>query len=81
MELAINNNIYTQALGYAKQQGIDLTATIENFLVNFINSGKVAEKQTIPDVVLSLLGSCKPSNSSDLNERHAYYEYLEEKYK
>ncbi len=81
MELTINNNIYTQALGYAKQQGIDLTATIENFLVSFISKGKVAEKQTTPDVVLSLLGSCKPSNSSDLNERQAYYEYLEEKYK
>ena len=83
MEVTINNNIYTQALGYAQQQGIDLTATIENFLVSFISKGKVAEKekQTTPDVVLSLLGSCKPSNSSDLNERQAYYEYLEEKYK
>ena len=81
MELAINNNIYAQALGKARQQGVDLTAAIENFLVSFISKGKAKEAQKTPDIVLSLLGSCKPANSSDLNERQAYYEYLEEKYK
>lgn len=81
MELAINNNIYAQALGSAKQQGVDLTKAIENFLVSFISRGKVEEKQATPDIVLSLLGSCKPVDETDLNERKAYYEYLEEKYK
>ena len=81
MEVAINKNIYQQASDYAQQQGLNITAVIENFLVRFIGRSKVAQQQErIPDIVLSLLGAGEP-NADDLNGREAYYQYLEEKYK
>ena len=75
MEIAINNNIYQQASDYAQQQGLNITAVIENFLVRFIGRSKVAQQQErIPDIVLSLLGAGDP-NADDLNGREAYYQF------
>ena len=36
MEVTINRNIYQEAQNHAQQQGLNLTAVIENFLVRFI---------------------------------------------
>lgn len=81
MEVAINNNIYRQALDYATQQGLSLTEVIESFLVRFIGRSKAASEQPVPDIVMSLYGAGEPVSENDLNAREAYYQYLEEKYK
>lgn len=82
MDVAINNNIYKQASAYAQQQGLNLTSVIEDFLVRFIRRNKsAATEQTVPDIVLSLLGAGEPLAEDDLNGREAYQQYLEEKYK
>lgn len=82
MDVAINNNIYKQASAYAQQQGLNLTSVIEDFLVRFIRRNKsAATEQTVPDIVLSLLGAGEPFAEDDLNGREAYQQYLEEKYK
>lgn len=81
MEVAINKNIYQQALDYAQQQGLSLNAVIESFLVRFVRQGKNASEQSVPDIVLSLYGAGEPVGDDDLNAREAYYQYLEEKYK
>lgn len=57
MEVAINNNIYKQASDYAKEQGLNLSSVIEDFLKRFIVRSKAANEQDIPDVVKSLLGA------------------------
>lgn len=41
---------------------------------------KNIRSQTIPDVVLSLLGAGEKVAEGDLNAREAYYQHLEEKY-
>lgn len=82
MEVAIDRNIYQQASIYAKQQGVNLTAVIENFLVHFIGHSKtMAEQRQVPDVVFSLLGAGEPIADDDLNAREAYYKHLEDKHK
>lgn len=81
MEVVINNNIYKQASDYAQQQGLNLSSVIEDFLKRFIGRSKAATDQSVPDVVLSLLGAGEEVAEDDLNAREAYYEYLEEKYK
>ena len=82
MDVAINNNIYKQASAYAQQQGLNLTSVIEDFLVRFIRRNKsAATEQTVPDIVLSLLGAGESLAEDDLNGREAYQQYLEEKYK
>ena len=81
MEVAINNNIFQQAQNHARQQGLNLNAVIESFLVRFIGRSKAATEQPVPDVVLSLLGAGEPVADDDLNAREAYNQYLEEKYK
>ena len=42
---------------------------------------KTADKEEVPDIVLSLLGAGTHVDDNDLNARKAYNEYLEEKYK
>ena len=74
MEVAINNNIYRQALDYATQQGLSLTEVIESFLVRFIGRSKAASEQPVPDIVMSLYGAGEPVSESDLNAREAYYQ-------
>ena len=74
-------NVFIQAHAYAEQQGLNLTDVIENFLVRFIGKNEQAAEETVPDVVLSLLGAGEPIEDDDLNARKAYYQYLEEKYK
>ena len=81
MEVAINSQLYKQASDYAKQQGLNLTSVIENFLVRFVKHSKATAEQPVPDVVLSLLGAGEPVAEDDTNAREAYYQYLEEKYK
>ena len=81
MEVAINSQLYQQALTYAKQQGLSLTTVIEDFLVRFVGHNKAAEEQAVPDIVLSLLGAIPKEESTDINDRDSYYHYLEEKYK
>lgn len=67
MEVAINTNVYQQAFQCAQEQGQSLSAIIEDFLVRFIRRKKAAEKQPVPDVVLSLLGACDSADDGDLN--------------
>lgn len=81
MEVAINKNIYQQAQAYAQQQGLSLNAVIESFLVRFIGRSQTATEQSVPDIVLSLLGAGETVGDDDLNAREAYYQYLDEKYK
>jgi len=80
MEIAINNNVYQQAEMYAQQQGMNLSAMIENFLRHFVSKSQTAQKTEVPDIVLSLLGAGSPIGDDDINGREAYYKYLEEKY-
>ena len=81
MEIAINNNIFQKAQSVAQDRGQNLTAVIENFLTHFIGKDVADDDTTrVPDVVLSLLGSVEPTGHDDINERTAYYQYLEEKY-
>lgn len=80
MEVIINNNIFQQASAYAQQKGLNLTEVIEDFLLRFIGHNKAASEQSVPDVVLSLLGAGTPIADDDLNDREAYNNYLEEKY-
>ena len=79
MEVAINSSIYRQAQTRAKEQGLNLSTLIENFLVRFVSKGK-AQQEAVPDVVLSLLGAGRAPDGSK-SEQKAYYQYLEEKYK
>ena len=53
------------------QQGLNLTAVIENFLVRFIGSSKNATEQAVPDIVLSLLGAGESVADEDINAREA----------
>ena len=79
MEVAINSSIYRQAQTRAKEQGLNLSTLIENFLVRFVSKG-TAQQEAVPDVVLSLLGAGRAPDGSK-SEQEAYYQYLEEKYK
>ena len=82
MQIAINPNLYGTAQVYAEQRGLNLTAVIEGFLEQFINTKENVRDEEVPDVVLSLLGSAHGTISeNDLNGREAYYHYIEEKYK
>lgn len=81
MQIAINPDIYRSAQAFATQQGLSLKTVIEDFLVHFAREGKQAADQTVPDVVLSLLGAGEPVQDDDLSGRKAYYQYLKEKYK
>lgn len=81
MEVAINNSIYQKAQTYAQQHGLNLTTIIESFLVRFTAGSTATIEQSVPDVVLSLLGAGEPIDDDDLNGRKAYTQYLEEKYK
>lgn len=74
MEVAIDNSIYQQAQTYAQQQGLSLTAIIENFLVRFVGQRQQAAQDAVPDVVLSLLGAGEAVAENDLNGREAYYQ-------
>lgn len=80
MQVAISNNIYTQAQMYAERKGQDLSAMIERYLLLYIQRNNEAAKDEIPDVVASLLGAGKAIEDDDLNGRKAYHQYLEEKY-
>ena len=81
MNIAISNSIYKEASAYAKQQGVNLSTVVENFLMRFVSHGKSVSKDITPDIVLSLLGAGEPIAEDDLNAREAYQQYLEEKYK
>ncbi len=82
MELAINNNIYSQALQYANRRGLNLSTVIENFLVQLVSKSESKKKEEpLPDIVLSLMGAGEPVADDDLNARKAYYKHLEEKHK
>ena len=81
MEVAINNNIYKQASDDAKEQGLNLSSLIEDFLQRFIVRNKAANEQDIPDVVKSLLGAGEDIDNNDLNAHEFYYQHLEEKYR
>ena len=81
MQIAINPDIYRSAQAFATQQGLSLKTVIEDFLVHFAREEKQAADQSVPDIVLSLLGAGEPVQEDDLNGRKAYYQYLEEKHK
>ena len=79
MQVAINPTLYGSAQTYAEKRGLNLTAVIENFLERFISS-ETATEEDVPDVVLSLLGAAGGQvDKNDINGRHAYYKYVEEK--
>ena len=81
MEITINNKIYKQAQEYAQQRGMNLSTIIENYLLRFIGKNdSTPDDETIPDVVLSLLGAAEATDPDDMNGRASYYKYLEEKY-
>lgn len=81
MQIAISPDIYRSAQAFATQQGLSLKTVIEDFLVHFVRGEKQAADQSVPDIVLSLLGAGEPVQEDDLNGRKAYYQYLEEKQK
>lgn len=81
MQIAINPDIYRSAQTFARQQGLNLRTVIEDFLVQFAQKGKQPADQSVPDVVLSLLGAGESVTEDDLNGRQAYHQYLEEKHK
>lgn len=81
MQIAINPDIYRSAQAFATQQGLSLKTVIEDFLVHFARGEKQAADQSVPDIVLSLLGAGEPVQEDDLNGRKAYYQCLEEKHK
>ena len=81
MEVAINGNLYQEAQAYAQKQGLNLTTVIEEFLLHIIGKSQNAQEETVPDVVLSLLGAGEAVDDVDLNGRSAYYQYIKEKYK
>lgn len=81
MEVSINSNLYQEAQAHAQRQGLSLPAVIEDFLLRFIGKNQESAEETVPDVVLSLLGAGEAVGDDDLNGRKAYYKYLEEKYK
>jgi len=79
MNIAVSNSIYKEASEYAKQQGVNLSTVVENFLMRFVSHSKSAAEDITPDIVLSLLGAGAPIADDDLNARDAYQQYLEEK--
>lgn len=81
MQIAINPDIYRSAQTFARQQGLNLRTVIEDFLVQFARKGMQPVDQSVPDVVLSLLGAGESVAEDDLNGRQAYHQYLEEKNK
>ena len=81
MQITINPDVYRSAQVFAQQKGLNLKAVIEDFLIRFVREEKRTTDQTVPDVVLSLLGAGEPVSEHDLNGREAYYQYLDEKHK
>ena len=79
VQIKINDNIAERAMEYAKQKGINLSTTIENFLSR-ITKEREEEMADIPDVIQSLLGAGELVDENDLNGRKAYYSYLSEKH-
>ena len=51
MQVAISNNIYTQAQMYAERKGQDLSAMIERYLLLYIQRNNEAAKDEILDEV------------------------------
>ena len=80
MEITIDKDLYLQAQSYAQQQGLSITAVIESFLKRFIRNSHAASEQSIPDIVLSLLGAGEPVEEDDINGQQAYYQHLTEKH-
>ena len=81
MNIAIDSSIYRQAQIYAQSQRQSLSTIVESYLLRLINKNRAKEQETVPDVVLSLLGAGEPVAEDDLNGRQAYSQYMEEKYK
>lgn len=81
MNIAIDSSIYRQAQIYAQSRRQSLSTIVESYLLRLINKNRAKEQETVPDVVLSLLGAGEPVAEDDLNGRQAYSQYMEEKYK
>ena len=81
MQIAINSEVYRSAQVFAQSQGLNLKAVVENFLISFASGKRQSAEQTVPDVVLSLLGAGEPVAEHDLNGRKAYSQYLDKKHK
>ena len=78
-QIKLNKNVVDKAVAYARQRGLDLSSIIEDYLNRLVQQPKIDE-ESIPDVVLSLLGAGSTLDDDDLNGRKAYHQYLEEKY-
>lgn len=78
--IPLDKHIVDKAIDYARQRGVSLSSIIEEYLKRLVQQQQTFE-ETIPDIVLSLLGAGEPVAEDDLNGRKAYNEHLERKYK
>jgi hypothetical protein len=86
MQIAINPNIYETAQIYAERKGLNLTAMIENFLVQLTTSisepAKKERRRTVKITpTVARLRTGHSWNMSDDEVDKIRYEYLLEKYK
>ncbi|MDR0895829.1 MAG: DUF6364 family protein [Prevotellaceae bacterium] len=90
VQVSLSKSVVDEATVYAHNNGISLSAMIENYLLHVTHQTKpltpkkekvVLRGVEIPEVVLSLMGAGEPVEDDDINGRKAYYSYLEEKYK
>lgn len=79
-EVHLDKNLVDKAVAYATQKGENLTSLIESYLSRLVQQENASE-ETVPDIVLSLLGAGDAVAEDDLNGRQAYHNYLEEKYR
>lgn len=79
-EIHLDKNLVDKAVAYAAQKGENLTSLIESYLSRLVQQENASE-ETVPDIVLSLLGAGDAVAEDDLNGRQAYHNYLEEKYR
>lgn len=79
-EIHLDKNLVDKAVAYAAQKGENLTSLIESYLSRLVQQENASE-ETVPDIVLSLLGAGDAVAEDDLNGRQAYHKYLEEKYR
>ena len=74
----------TSIVAELDQMSVEMLESVQHYvrrLRRHARTDKTATKEEVPDIVLSLLGAGTHVADDDLNDRKAYNEYLEEKYK
>ena len=80
--IKLNKEIVEQAEHYAKVEGKDLVALIENFLMQLAKkSSSKDDDAAFPEIVRSLLGAGTRIEADDINGHKAYYKHLEKKHR